>query len=1118
MFIEKKYFLFLISVLLVMSSNGNSQTISPTNLLSEGEARNTQIFYFNLIKEVPPVSAKDFFKPYLAYLDTNNNFREKMMDAFLFLDLSYKNNGMYEQKEWNNYLDNIFLRTKLPVRNTEQTSSGINNFAVLGNYYSAGLSYKTNTISNKGAYTVSFDIKTLPVIPHQGGITYDLLLGVEFFDADGKKILPSTSELNYSSALNMHYKYINFDETTTNVWQPVNTSFNLNINCESIKVHVLNWGLDKYYKLGLDNFFIKYNAQNFINTEESRFDYNDTDTNWEYNKNSRMSFLFNSRTALINELHEANLELAGLDIPETKLILEIPEIGFDIYSSDPVLKQELKRNLINYIEEIYKRYNDWVISNPQTNVKLIGLYYLDENIRSDEVAFYKEIFEHMKQKMNIYKWKLYGSPYNSFYSCDIISSYADGILPVFDMLWQQPNAFYLFRYGNMGPDMLQKANALASNKKLAINIENRVLAEGEEYGRINDYFDYGTKYGFANYSKLYYDDSGSHFVNCHSDNPKQRIDYDNLYKFIKQNDQGIVVNGDFEIKDETNLNKLHYWDGNYAVKANESSVNKSRLLEFSTETTNSIYSVKYPVIDNRNYKLTLQAKESQDDKIDFSAVIGVKFYDKSLNLLSDPTNSNLAYSNNLESYYKYIQTSKGYNNFEVSFTPPANTVYLEFFIKKLGNSAINWRALMLTENNLVNKSQIIYQYNDSLHVEQPLEIGNKSISLLTNNFAVSKERIPVLTNKEYKITVSVREETPVSTADVAYKALLGIELFDENGVKISPQPQLPNLNFSSALNMNYFYLNNIGLTWTDFTRNTQFPSNVKSVKFYIRNWYYGNKILFDNLLLTLSDENSFDFDNTLEPTNLLKKSKWTQKMPLSVSYKEPVFYRELVDVLNFSKLQFSALIKGHDVKFPDRNFLGVEFYDAQYNILTDRSLISTLNYSDTSKFWTSPSFGISSINCKDYFEQDTNRSVAPNWYNNQWVKYNYTIDVPGEAKYLKLFLIRTSDIGDFQILNPGLYPSSQDSISSSVSNFINTKSENNLTNIVYPNPASVTINLTDEDFHSYNSLAISNTDGKILLSSKEIGKNINVSSLSKGIYFLNLYSENRNKTIKFIKN
>ena len=114
----KKIILYLLfSSFLYSQNNGNVQ--------NELGIKNTQIFYFDHQFIDPIENGKDFFKPYLSFLKENGTYENTLMDSFVLYDSYFINmfhnlfpkpyNGMYDQDDLNNYLDNIFRKTKLPI-------------------------------------------------------------------------------------------------------------------------------------------------------------------------------------------------------------------------------------------------------------------------------------------------------------------------------------------------------------------------------------------------------------------------------------------------------------------------------------------------------------------------------------------------------------------------------------------------------------------------------------------------------------------------------------------------------------------------------------------------------------------------------------------------------------------------------------------------------------------------------------------------------------------------------------------------------------------------------------------------------------------------------------------
>jgi hypothetical protein len=104
------------------------------------------------------------------------------------------------------------------------------------------------------------------------------------------------------------------------------------------------------------------------------------------------------------------------------------------------------------------------------------------------------------------------------------------------------------------------------------------------------------------------------------------------------------------------------------------------------------------------------------------------------------------------------------------------------------------------------------------------------------------------------------------------------------------------------------------------------------------------------------------------------------------------------------------------------------------------------------------------------------------------------------------------------VFSAGDYPATEINIVAEGTLSIN-NIDNKLKQIsLYPNPTNNTIRLTNFSYLNNTSIKVFNLIGKEVLSIPNSLEIINVSSLEKGIYILNIKSENATKNIKFIKN
>ncbi len=117
------------------------------------------------------------------------------------------------------------------------------------------------------------------------------------------------------------------------------------------------------------------------------------------------------------------------------------------------------------------------------------------------------------------------------------------------------------------------------------------------------------------------------------------------------------------------------------------------------------------------------------------------------------------------------------------------------------------------------------------------------------------------------------------------------------------------------------------------------------------------------------------------------------------------------------------------------------------------------------------------------------------------IQYNFTDNNPYEITYYRL---RQED-------NTGKI---------TFSKIVKVKNADNLSIDVSPNPAQENINITLNKISSNNTATIIDVHGRKVVSVKFNGyrSSINIATLSKGIYFINVITENGNSIEKFVKN
>lgn len=1133
--------------LLFSQGNGNVQ--------NEIGVTNTQIFYLDhkFLNDLEP--GDEFFKPYLSYKKENGTYTNdsSLMDSFILYDSYFVNNfyhregdyvkpynGEYETLHLQNYRENLFKKAKVPIFINEPNSLE-NKVALLGNNKSSTLIYEFNVNNSNSTFNLNFRIKA----PDYIGVNNDTLWGENYVGIQFMNEFNDLLEPDPDSAYGMSFDNIdNFLDITSNNWYSRNLNeISIPNGTHKIKIFIINYhsGIDFFgcqlvdggeciqfqnapsvlyvddVKISLDN-----SGQNILPTPESDFTVNPILSNWQfvkkYNKNLR--FLFNDRAPLLDHINEANNQLNSKRI---KIIPILPSIRYDFLLNN---EAEIKQRISDYIDNVVNDFNTWKALNSESEpkIELYGMYFVDESIEGFKETNLMPILTYIKNKLAEDNMKLLGSPYFSRNDtlCNFKTSFGNNTISLFDVVYQQPNSFFkdFNDTENVGRDqeLLRMANELASFKRININIENRVLEENEIYGRVNDYFSYGDKYGYINYSKMYYDDSGAHYLNANSDIPDERIDYDNLYKFIKKSNKGVVINNKFEMNNKYSNSLLYNWSGDYQIKKHSISKNYSRILEVEVNNNLNVYSDFIPIKNGENCKVSLKAREITNDLQSNSALIGVKFYDNNNNEITSlvtgsNSETNLKYSSYLGHYYIYLNTNTIFKDFNFYFKPPSNSVKFKFYLKKWETSNLIFKNLKLIESNNINELRTIYKNSNSniLYVDTSEENGNHSLLLDYNKYAHTSEQISIKSNKTYQLKLVTREELPLNSSSRQNKALIAIKTFKANGTEFNAQ--ISGWDYSSSLGMRYKYIDNINQTWTDYSTLVNFPDDVASVTIHFQNWYYQNNILIDNIILK-----TFDLETvTSHSENLLNNDNWNEKTPLTVSHNAPVLYEDFIDVENYSKLSFSALMRDSETNGTNNDLLAIEFYDENYDILAydDIAGLTNFSWSSTYKYWWDNYFSIITSGCSNNID----------WAENKWNLYNREIDFPPQVKHIKLsFHKLTQNDEEFLILNPKLLVLQERGHSNLKTNKqINNKSNTSTIQediYVYPNPAKDALNiviLNTEKKKNYTIDLIS-LDGKILKTVYTNDQNIiiDVSMFASGFYLIKATTENKSLIKKFL--
>jgi len=1101
----------LIFYLILFSSILSAQT----NVRGKLDLKDTQIVYAHYMRDNTKIpTLRDFFKPYLSYYNkVSESYEYPLMDSFLFCDLGlFTESGYYDEELWNFYLKNFFEKTKVPIKRNISS----NNFAVIPESKTSSLTYNFTNDLIPSTVHVKFDAKALTNSTVGGTFGYDLLVGFEFFDQLGNEIKGGDYWTPY---MDMYYRYSEVHVNINN-FQEVSESFTIPPNTSSFKIHIGNWDSNK--KLAIDNVKVTKNSNTFnlVNNNDSTFDFTGNNTSWELNLklNQGDYYPFNNRNAILRELNNSNSDI-GVN---TKFLLSIPNLDHNNYST-PASRNLLKTNLSNYINNIENYYNN----SPYTSrTDIAGLYYLKESaINPNEVSFLNDIFGFIRTTIQNkgLDWKLYMSPYQLLYHCNTDTSVADQLHNAFDVFWQQPTAFYNSSvFGRTDTDVLKLANEIMYDNNFNVNIESKIIEEEEPYGRINDYFDYGDKFGYINYGKVYYDNSGSHYKNSLSGDLDKRIDYDNLYKFMRKAKGGVIINNRFEITNENQNSLLHHWVGSYGIKRSNISLNNYRDLNFTTDSnTSTFYSENIAIKKNQAYKLKFMAKEIYNDGQANSSLIGMIFYDINGNeiISLNTSTTNLIYSTFLNSYYRYTNTTINFVDDQIHFISPSNAVSFKFYLKKWTTSNIQWKSIRLFEDNDLQNSRVIYKnnINDSLHIEKNLFIGKNSLQLNLNQFAITADTLTIEPLKNYTLKLISKEKLPILDTR-NNKALIAIEAFDEAGVKLTNNVSIPGFQYTSSLQMHYTYIST-SQDWNESIKTFQFPQQVSSVRFYIRNWNYNNILYIDNITFELDQNSNSNLERFLNEDNLFNRSKWSEKLPLEISETEAVYYNDFIDVSDKDELEFSALIRGSGSYPTDKDLLAVEFYDENFNLLQaeDINLTNTnMNFSTYYKFWWLDYIQTEYLTCAQIGE-----GVDPPWYRDQWETYQRNIIIPLNVKYLKFYFLKLSSNRKFKVLNPQLKTVAWKERSNYKGENLNSINysldEDNV--LIYPNPTESYIEITLRDKISQDNFEyeIFDISGKIYKNGMSRNRKIDVSNLASGTYLLKIVDIDNFYSKLFIK-
>lgn len=767
-------------------------------------------------------------------------------------------------------------------------------------------------------YTLTFRAKKL------SSKTAEFYAQFEFFDADGNEIIggfetdekgelikidgkpveinPAGYNMKFSPYLDSYF-YAYSDIGTYQSWTP----YSFNISCPpdaaSFNVFLRKRVGDTIY---FDDIKITSNTggQEIIADEDFE---NSASVEWEnYLARNNNLYFFDTRTSMVDAIAEAQKEIEQeLGNTQTiKLIFPMPVPNFYTPTSpytDPAFMNRFYEFINRYLAKLNSSYIEWqekwrlANNNNNADVEIAGIYYSQETLEGTAVSpnikeTYKLYLSYLQTRLHDYGWKLFASPYRKSYRLNdhYSSKYPEEFHPYFDALWLQPNAFY-FNYtkndatvpGYIDSDILYNVNEYASNERLGVNIEVTVDSSNpysednrNGYSLVMDYFKYGYKYGYVNYTKCYYDSGGIQFKAAHSTDPKDREKYDALYRFIKSSQTSFVVNGNFESMDrkwkdgeinifelKTNTNggyQVYGWEGDYSVHENTDAMENSYRQGFNSLKTAPAQSIstfgnhKIPVRNGEWYTIICDYRTLTGNG---SGKIGLIFYDDQGEIV-EPDAFDLGgagwqqeFLNSQKAYFTQISATTAWTDQDKFLVQiPDTAVSVQIVIKNPGNTVILWDNVDLQPENEPIISTSIWSQ------AEPIGLVRDSYQ----NLAVTKELINVFGNSNVIFKTRIKEN---HTNTEPYNAAFYIEVFDKNGKEIVGEPvsdpakeiegDVPGLVWSPSDVWHgwYYYITVDTLSqdilttngdkkdidaWTNWEKGFSLPENADSFRGYVR--------------------------------------------------------------------------------------------------------------------------------------------------------------------------------------------------------------------------------------------------------------------------------------------
>ncbi|MEO0405549.1 MAG: DUF4855 domain-containing protein, partial [Bacteroidota bacterium] len=332
--------------------------------------------------------------------------------------------------------------------------------------------------------------------------------------------------------------------------------------------------------------------------EDFSFDAAKEDTKWERSKLESDLAVYTDRSAVIPAIESALDELESrIGSPRNeplKLFVSFPEISAEAYtnpgdpdpSSNPYIidaeysEPQTELGGLTEIHYYLNTLNSAFTSGSFNNVELAGVYLTSERL-ADTSPEYLAYIDYVEALVNSYGWVFVGAPFNKL-GCDqnecgdVKSQYDEFYFESFDQLWQQPNAFSrrqpsaarqvvdrdILRF--VGEYVAEESQDFGIQMEYNTPIDN--LADPtltdpyHPYHRLFDYMDNGKKYGYINYYRGFIDDEGDFFNLALSDQDDDKDLYNAVYQYIKDSQQGCIINSTFEhIITSGGDNVYHHW-------------------------------------------------------------------------------------------------------------------------------------------------------------------------------------------------------------------------------------------------------------------------------------------------------------------------------------------------------------------------------------------------------------------------------------------------------------------------------------------------------------------------------------------------------------------------------